>query len=100
MAAAASPEDMQANMQKWMAWIERLAKEGIYDSGEALEPGGSIVQNKDGLVSDGPFGEGKELVGGYFIINARDYAHANEIAKDCPIYSQGGIVEVRKVMVM
>jgi hypothetical protein len=95
-----SPEVMQAHMGKWMAWIDRLNSEGKYVAGEPLVPGGKLVSGKNKTVTDGPYTEGKEIVGGFFIINAKDLAEAVEISKDCPDYDFGGSVQVRQVMKM
>jgi hypothetical protein len=96
-----SPEEMQANMGLWMTWVDKLAKNGRYISGEPLLPGGKIVSGKNGKsVTDGPFTEGKEIVGGYFLINAKDYDEAIAISKECPDFEQGGTVQVRQVMKM
>ena len=93
----ASPADLQANMGKWMAWVEKLNAEGRYAEGEPLLPGGKLVSGP-GSVTDGPFTEGKEVVGGYFIINA---ANMDEAVQECahyPDYEYGGQVQVRQVM--
>jgi len=93
----ASPAEMQENMGKWLAWVEKLSKEGRYLSGEPLLPGGKLVSGPSS-VTDGPFTEGKELVGGYFLINA---ASIDEAVKECehyPDYVYGGKVQVRQVM--
>lgn len=95
-----SPETMQALMGKWMAWIDKLNKEGKYISGEPLVPGGKLVKGPNKTVTDGPYTEGKEVVGGYFLINAKDLDEAVEISKDCPDYEFGGSVQVRQVMKM
>ena len=97
----ASPEEMQANMAKWMAWIDRLSKANKYVAGEPLLPGGKLVSGKAGkTVTDGPYTEGKEVVGGFFIINANDMNDAVNIARDCPSFETGGTVQVRQVMKM
>ena len=94
----ASPEELQSNMDKWMAWVEKLHKEGRYVSGEALLPGGKLVKGK-GSATDGPFTEGKELVGGFFVLNAANLEEAVSIAqKDYPDFQFGGTVQVRPVM--
>ena len=96
-----SPEQMQANMGQWMAWVDKLAKSGQYASGEPLLPGGKLVSGKAGkTVTDGPYTEGKEIVGGYFIINAKDIDEAVAISKECPDFELGGTVQVRQVMKM
>ena len=93
-----SPEEMQENMQKWLAWVDKLSKQGKYVSGEPLLPGGKTIAGPKMAITDGPFIEGKEVIGGFFIVNAKDYAEAVEMAKDCPDYAHGGSVEVRQVM--
>ena len=95
-----SPEEMQSHMQKWFAWVEELKKKGRYLSGEPLNPGGKMVSGPKKSVTDGPFTEGKEVIGGFFIINAKSYDEAAEMAKDCPDFNYGGTVEVRQVMKM
>ncbi|HEU4470676.1 MAG TPA: YciI family protein [Flavisolibacter sp.] len=93
-----SPEFMEAHMGKWMAWVEKLSKEGRYESGEPLMPGGKLVSGKSKTVTDGPYTEGKEVVGGYFIVKAKDMEEAVSIAGDCPDFEIGGSVQVRQVM--
>jgi len=95
-----SPEEMQANMGKWMAWIEKLNKEGRYVSGEPLHPGGKLIAGKNKTVTDGPYTEGKEVVGGYFIVNANDINEAVKLCDDYPDYGKGGSIQVRQVMKM
>ena len=92
-----SPEAMQQHMQKWFAWVEKLQKEGRYAGGEALEPTGKLVSGPKQIVTDGPFAESKELVGGYFIVNAKDIHEAVALTKDYPDFIFNGKVEVRPV---
>jgi hypothetical protein len=93
----ASPADMEANMGKWMAWVEKLNKEGKYVSGEPLLPGGKLVSGPSS-VTDGPYTEGKEVVGGYFIINAANMDEAIAECNNYPDFEFGGQVQVRQVM--
>jgi len=93
-----SPEAMQTSMQEWFSWIEKLKKEGRYEGGEPLEPGGKGVSGPKKLVTDGPFAEGKELVGGYFIVKAKNLDEAVTLAKECPDLKHNGRVEVRPIM--
>lgn len=96
-----SPEEMQVQMGKWMAWIDKLNKTGQYVSGEPLLPGGKLVSGRNGhSVTDGPYTEGKEVVGGYFVIEAKDLNEAVTISKECPGLDVGGTVQVRQVMKM
>jgi hypothetical protein len=95
-----SPADMQTHMGKWMAWIDKLRSEDRYVSGEPLVPGGKLISGSSKTVTDGPYTEGKEVVGGFFIINAKDMDEAVELSKDSPDYEFGGSVQVRQVMKM
>lgn len=93
-----TPEQMQGNMQQWFDWMNELKAKGIYVTGEPLMPGGKTVKGKDPVVTDGPFAESKELVGGFCILKAADIDEAAELAKGCPDLPFGGIVEVREVV--
>ena len=90
-----SPEEMQSMYQKWQSWVaEGLENGWMVDAGNGLKPAGCVVNPKK-TITDGPFIEAKELVGGYAIVQAEDLAAAAEFAKGCPILMQGGSVEVR-----
>ena len=65
-------------------------------AGDALEPSSTATTIRDDVVTDGPFTETKEVLGGYYLIEARDLDHVLEVAKLCPA-AYGG-VEVRPVM--
>jgi len=94
-----SPELGQQVMQKWMEWFKGLAESGhVLDRGQPLERTGKVVEGKQGIVTDGPFAETKDVVGGFSLIKADDIAQAAELAKGCPIFETGGRVEVRPVM--
>ena len=93
-----SPEEMQQVVGQWMAWFNRLKDEGKVLSGSPLEPSGKIVSGKNGrLVSDGPFAESKEAIGGFFLLRVDTLDEAVAIAKDCPALPHGILVEVRPV---
>lgn len=96
-----SPEEMQQHMQKWMAWLDGLTRAGVYEGeGAPLEPGGKVVRGARKAVSDGPYAEAKDLVGGYAIVAAEDLEAAVEIARGCPGLERDGVVEVRPVRVL
>lgn len=98
---ADSAEQSEQIMQKWVTWMGELANKGFMkDRGQPLELEGKVVRGKDKLVTDGPYAEAKDLVGGYTLIEANDLAHAAELSKGCPIFDRGGFVEVRPVMKM
>ena len=95
--AKATPEEMQKVMQMWMDWIQEGTEAGwMLDGGDGLKPVGAVV-NSDLSVTDGPFAESKELVGGYSMVEAVDLAAAVELAKGSPMPKSGGTVEVREI---
>jgi hypothetical protein len=71
-------------------------KGGAILGGDALQPTSTATSIRSDVVTDGPFAETKEALGGFYLIEARDLDHAIEIAKGCP--AQFGGVEVRPVM--
>jgi hypothetical protein len=95
-----SPEGMQAQMQKWANWMTELGKKGIMVGGEPLQMSGKQVTGAKKVVTDGPFAEAKEVVGGYLVINAKDINEAVEISKGCPIFDVDGMLEVRPIQKM
>lgn len=97
--AQMSPEEMQASLDQWNAWIGGIAAKGQLVGSEALEGGGKIVSGSKHVISDGPYVESKELVSGYLIMQANSLEEAVEHSKGCPIYQIEGSVEVRKIMV-
>ncbi len=93
--AKLTPAQIDQNLQQWGAWIrEALQKGWMVDPGDALTPEGKVVRPKK-LVTDGPFMESKECVGGYSIVKANSIDEAAELAKGCPGLLTGGCVEVR-----
>lgn len=92
-----SPEMMQEILATWGKWMEQVAKGGnLVDGGDGLQATGKIVR-PGGIVTDGPFIESKELVGGYSIVQADSYDKAVVFAKTCPILTYGGWIEVREL---
>lgn len=92
-----SPEQSQASMQKWFDWIGELSAKGRYVAGDPLLKAGKTLEGKKTVVMDGPFAEGKELVGGYFIIKAESLEEATELAFGFPDFDTQGSVEVREI---
>ena len=95
--AQANPQEWQAHMMKWKAWMEDLAKQGKMLAGEPLDKTGKVLTGRAKKITDGPFMEGKEIVGGYLIVNADGLDEAVGISKGCPIFEHDGSVEVRMV---
>ena len=94
-----SPEEIQNRMQKWFEWHEKMEKQGIVKHGEALEAPVSRISGPDKIVTDNVVLSAKELIGGYYVVQAKDLNAAKEIAQDFPDYDLGGTVEIREVMV-
>jgi|SRR6516162_3899791 hypothetical protein len=93
-----SPSLMQRHLMKWKTWIDSIVSEGKYIAGQPLTMAGKVVEGKQMQVLDGPFAEGKEIVGGYLLIRSFNLAEAVEISKGCPGFEFGGSVEVREVL--
>jgi hypothetical protein len=101
-AAMGTPEQRQKNMQRWMAWMRDLEGIGhLQSAGQPLDRSGKLVRGGSKAVTDGPFVEAKDVIGGYSIIEARDLAQAAELAKGCPALDGAeGSVEVRPVLAL
>lgn len=94
-----SDEKVQEIVTKWMDWYSGLVKSGVVESGRPLAAEGKVVGGKDGTtISDGPFAEAKETVGGYFIVNAKTIDEAVAVAQQCPGIPYGVRVEVRPLL--
>ena len=88
----------QAQMQKWMEWMGGLAAQGKLGPAQPLEKSGKLVKGRDKIVTDGPYMEGKEMVGGYLICKAANLDEAIELSKNCPILdAESGIVDIREI---
>jgi hypothetical protein len=93
-----SSEAWQAHMQKWMVWMGELAEKKVLLGAQPLDTDGKQLTGNKKIITDGPFMEGKEMVGGYLICKASSYDEAIEIAKGCPILEfDDGKVEVRQI---
>lgn len=91
-----SPQELQEVMGQWMAWFERWTEKGIVTGGQPLRNEGRIVSGtKSGAISDGPFTESKEAIGGYFMVKVATLEEAVEVARECPTLKYGLTVEVR-----
>jgi len=95
-----SPAELQASTQKWMGWIGGIAQSGKLKGGQPLENGGHVIASRKHVITDGPFAEAKDVVGGYLIVTADSLSSALEIAKGCPSPDEGGSVEVRALAPM
>jgi hypothetical protein len=100
--ALGSPEKAQQTMARWQSWFKDMTDKGQLKSiGKPLDrSSGKLVKGTKKMITDGPYVESKEVIGGYSIIEASDLAQAAQIASGCPILGIGGSVEVRPVMQM
>jgi hypothetical protein len=97
----APAEQVQQAMQKWRNWVDELKEAGIYIGGERLSRNdAAVVKGNAKEVTDGPYTESKEIVGGYIGVHAENIQHAIEISKGCPIFNFDGNVEIREVAKM
>jgi hypothetical protein len=92
--ADASPQDVQAAIDAFYVWYETGLAEGRLKPGSRLERGCRIVA-KDGLITDGPFAETKEWVGGFWFIVAETLEQAAAIAAENPCLRFGLTTEIR-----
>jgi hypothetical protein len=100
--AALSPEQQQQHLQKVMAYMGGLMKSGKLKSAQPLEMEGTLVSGTKGKLKDGPYNESKEVIAGYFLIQAKDLAEAIQIARENPVFEDGtnAKIEVRPIKVM
>ena len=92
-------EQRAAMTKKWNDWFESLAAKGQVEHANPLGLGGRVISGPGGeRVTDGPYAEGKEIIGGYFYIQASGLDEATAIAKQCPGLAVGLTVEVRPVV--
>ena len=90
----ASKEDIESAIQKFYDWYERNLNNGRMKAGSRLSTEAATV-SKSGIVTDGPFGEAKEVVGGYWFIVARSLREAAELAAQNPCAQYGLTFEIR-----
>ncbi len=94
----ASPEQLQAWMKQTMDWIGGIAAQNKFVGSNGLLFDGSKVVRHNSVVTNGPFGEIKETIGGYITVKAESIEEAVAFAKGCPILvGEGNSVEVRKI---
>ena len=91
-----SHEEVQKLVDQNKAWIQRLTERGKVKPGRALERTGAIVSGKNGrFVTDGPFAESKEAIGGYLVLDVETLDEAIAIAQSIPGLAYGGSIELR-----
>lgn len=94
-----SPEEIQALLSKYMAWRQGLVQRGILRGGRKLAEGGRRLRTvkEQLLVTEGPFSESQEVLGGYFIIEVANYNEAVDVARTCPHLIDGQSIELRQL---
>jgi hypothetical protein len=94
--AKLSPEEMQKATEKYMAWTK---KPFTKDSGRLAPDAGRVIRSQGGKpkATDGPYSETKEILAGYYTIEAANYDEAVKLTHDHPQLEYGGTVEIRQV---
>ena len=98
-----SPPEMQKAIQQYVDWTNKAKKSGFWVASNKLaDDTGRVVRSRSGnhKVTDGPFAESKELLGGYYIIEASSYDDAVQRIADHPHLAHGGTIELRQIEVL
>ncbi len=95
-----SPKEMQELAAAHMAWAAKLAEAGHFIAGDGLQEKSVVITGNDCIVKDGPYLESKEIIGGYYLLQAPDLETIIELAKACPTQFYGGTTEIRPIMEM
>jgi hypothetical protein len=94
----ASPEQLEIWMKQTMDWIGGIAAQNKFVAGTGLPFEDARVVKHNKIVTNGPFGEIKETIGGFITVKADSVEEAVEFAKGCPVLQgEGNTVEVRKI---
>jgi hypothetical protein len=94
-----SPQEMQAIIGRYMQWGQRLREQGLLKASDKLKDGEGRIMRRDGgkvAVTDGPFAESREIVGGFYLIEAKNYDDAVGRCQDHP-HLEWGSIEVREI---
>lgn len=94
------PAMIQEIVGKYIAWTQKIKNDGVCLAGEKLcDEGGRRIktQGQKPVVADGPFAESKEVLGGYYVIKAKDYDEAVKVALTCPHVQYGAYLDVRQI---
>ena len=93
-----SMEEIEKRAKSWMSWQQKMGESGIMQSGNALQSPLKRISGSDRTITDRISVEAKEIIGGYYIVKAKDFDDALKIAEDYPDYDLGGTVEIRELM--
>ena len=94
--ADVSREQIQQAIDQFYVWLDRLVEEGKMKRGQRLTYEGKTVR-RNHVVTDGPFGESKEVIGGYWFVYAKDLNEAAAIAQGNPCLDLGLLFEIRPI---
>lgn len=92
-----SPQEVQDGLEAMASWLDNLRARGLLKTGQPLNYQGRIVAASRDGISDGPFVESKEAVGGYLIVQAASEEEAVAAARECPVLVHGLVIEVRPI---
>lgn len=95
-----TPEFIQAIIEKYNNWTAKLRDSGhLLDVNKLTDGAGRVLRGHGATqtVTDGPYAEAKEVIGGYWLVEASGYDEAVELTRDCPHLEFGGTMEVRQV---
>lgn len=95
-----SPKEMGELVNAHTEWANQLAESGHLIAGDGLSENGVRIHGKDSVVLDGPYMESKELIGGYYLLQAETFDAVVNLAKACPCHLWGGATEIRPIMEM
>ena len=94
-----SPDELQRTIDRVTAWMNGLQEQGMVKAGQPLASAGKLVSRKKGQpVTDGPYIESKETVGGYLLIAVESFEAALAVARSCPTLDYNITIEVRPVL--
>ena len=94
-----SPDEIQKVIQRYIAWRQRIQQSGRQISGHKLaDRQGRVLRGRVGAprVTDGPYAEAREVVGGLFIVEAQNYDEVVALSQDCP-HLEFGTIEIRQI---
>ena len=95
-----SPKEMEELANAHMTWANELAELGHLISGDGLQQKSILISGENAAIKDGPFLETKEIIGGYYLLQAESLEEIVKLAKKCPCHIWGGTTEIRQIMDM
>lgn len=93
-----SPEQMQESVKQWQDWIGSIAAQGKFVGTTRLSSVGAKIMKPNNIITDGPYMELKEIVGGSLTVKADSMEDAMKLAVGCPVFNYGGSLELREVI--